>query len=166
MRGRRVIVAVAVLGVLAGSASFAWGGDPPGNNGTVNVTGILIDTKVGNDPHIAGCTVYVNFYGFDRGPLMGTADIRLIAPSGEGDLWSSDPTPIGEDPAGGANDLDASLMADLTDKIAASGATQTDQGFHVEVTTHAEGSIGADVKHKTFWVNGCGGEGGGEGSSD
>ena len=162
MWGRKTFLVVAVLGVLAGSASFAWGGDPPGNNGTVNVSGILIDTKDGNDPHIAGCTVYVNFFGFDQGPLTGRADIRLIAPSGEGDLWSGSKL-IGEDPAGGANDLDASLLADLTDPIAASGATPTDQGFHVEVTTHADGSIGADVKHKTFWVNGCGGEGGGGG---
>ena len=30
------------------------------------------------------------------------------------------------------------------------------QGFHVKLTIHAEGSQGADVKHKVFWVTGCG----------
>ncbi|MGH2658951.1 MAG: hypothetical protein ACRDHS_04615, partial [Actinomycetota bacterium] len=26
------------------------------------------------------------------------------------------------------------------------------QGFHVKLTVEAEGSIGADAKHKVFWV--------------
>src|SRR5215218_1738918 len=30
------------------------------------------------------------------------------------------------------------------------------QGFHVKLTVNAEGSRGADVKHKVFWVTGCG----------
>ena len=30
------------------------------------------------------------------------------------------------------------------------------QGFHVKLTINAEGSQGADVKHKVFWVTGCG----------
>jgi hypothetical protein len=29
------------------------------------------------------------------------------------------------------------------------------QGFHVKLTVHAEGSQGADTKHKVFWVEGC-----------
>ena len=29
------------------------------------------------------------------------------------------------------------------------------QGFHVKLTINAEGSQGADVKHKVFWVEGC-----------
>jgi hypothetical protein len=29
------------------------------------------------------------------------------------------------------------------------------QGFHVKLTINAEGSQGADVKHKVFWVTGC-----------
>jgi hypothetical protein len=30
------------------------------------------------------------------------------------------------------------------------------QGVHVKLTINAEGSQGADVKHKVFWVTGCG----------
>jgi hypothetical protein len=29
------------------------------------------------------------------------------------------------------------------------------QGFHVKLTINAEGSQGADVKHKVFWVTAC-----------
>ena len=29
------------------------------------------------------------------------------------------------------------------------------QGFHVKLTINAEGSQGADKKHKVFWVTGC-----------
>ena len=29
------------------------------------------------------------------------------------------------------------------------------QGFHVKLTVNADGSQGADVKHKVFWVTGC-----------
>jgi hypothetical protein len=29
------------------------------------------------------------------------------------------------------------------------------QGVHVKLTINAEGSQGADVKHKVFWVTGC-----------
>ena len=29
------------------------------------------------------------------------------------------------------------------------------QGFHVKLTINADGSQGADVKHKVFWVEGC-----------
>jgi len=29
------------------------------------------------------------------------------------------------------------------------------QGFHVKLTINAEGSQGADVKYKVFWVTGC-----------
>jgi len=73
-------------------------------------------------------------------------------------------TAIGEDPAGGANDFDASLIVDLSGPIASSGAiAHPNQGFHVRLTIDAEGSIGATTKHKTYWVDDCGGgEGGGE----
>ena len=37
-----------------------------------------------------------------------------------------------------------------------SGLTEhPDQGYHIKLTIHAEGSKGADVKHKVFWVTGC-----------
>lgn len=92
------------------------------------------------------------------------AEIIERAPTGNGVLLV-DSTFIGEDPAGGGTDLDASLVEDLSGPIADSGfSAQPNQGFHVTVTVQAEGSIGATTKHKTYWVDNCGGgEGGGEG---
>jgi hypothetical protein len=63
---------------------------------------------------------------------------------------------IGEDDnSGGGSEagLDASeaYTLDLTGI-----EPQANQGVHVKLTIHAEGSQGADVKHKVFWVTGCG----------
>ena len=58
---------------------------------------------------------------------------------------------IGEDPAGGGTDLDASETYDLTAALAGFEPHPI-QGFHVKLTVNAEGSQGADVKHKVFWV--------------
>ena len=124
-----------------------------------------IDDSKGNDSHV-GCVFQVEFSGFDEGPLDGSATLELRSPTGDGVLYEAS-TFIGEDPAGGANDLDATLEVDLIDPIAASGVVADAQGYHVRLTTHADGSIGADTKHKTFWVSDCGGgEGEGEGGGE
>jgi hypothetical protein len=62
---------------------------------------------------------------------------------------------IGEDDnSGGGSDvgLDArrTYRLDFTGLIA-----HPVQGFHVQLTIRAEGSKGADTKHKVFWVTGC-----------
>nr|MBA2599991.1 hypothetical protein [Actinomycetota bacterium] len=45
---------------------------------------------------------------------------------------------------------------DLSDALAESGATpHAKQGYHVKLTVNADGSQGADSKHKVFWVQSC-----------
>ena len=158
MRSFRPVVVLAVsVGLLTLTGASAWGGDPPGNNGTVKVNGATLDAKVGNDPHV-DCQFRIDFYGFDQGPLDGTATFELVPPTGYGVLLT-DSTFIGGDPAGGGTDLDGTLTEDLSSPIAASGVSpDPSQGFHVRLTVNADGSIGANTKHKTFWVKGCGGE--------
>lgn len=153
---RSWFVAIGVVSVLTIAVSSALaGGNPPGNNGTVKVDGFALNG--GNDPHV-DCAFQIEFFGFDQGDLTGTATFVLQPPTGSGVLWV-DQAFIGEDPAGGGNDLDASLAVDLLGPVVASGASpQPNQGFHVKLTVHAQGSVGADLKHKTFWVT-CGGEG-------
>ena len=162
---RPVAVLAGALCLLTVMTASAWGGDPPGNNGTVKVDGVPFDDKHGNEPHV-DCFFQIDFYGFDEGPLNGTATFELVSPTAGGVLLI-DTAFIGEDPAGGGNDLDASLTEDLSLPIAASGVSaHPKQGFHVKLTVNADGSIGANTKHKTYWVEGCsgeGGEGGGEG---
>lgn len=160
-----VIVLASALCMIGVAAGVAVAGDPPGNNGTVKVNGAGLDADNNNDSHVA-CQFQIDFFGFDQGALTGTATFDLQPPTGNG-LLMVDSTFIGADPAGGGTDLDASLFEDLSGPIAASGvAPQPGQGFHVRLTVDAAGSIGADTKHKTFWVDNCGGgegDGGGEG---
>jgi hypothetical protein len=64
----------------------------------------------------------------------------------------TDTVPIGEDPPGGSDDLDARRTYELEIRGA---VPHPNQGYHVQLTVKADGSRGNDVKHKTFWVD-CG----------
>jgi hypothetical protein len=74
---------------------------------------------------------------------------------GEDQVLVTDTVVIGQDdhPGGGSRaglDASAAYTLDL-----AGIEPQPTQGVHVKLTIHAEGSRGADVKHKVFWVTGC-----------
>jgi hypothetical protein len=158
---RSVIVIAGTLCMIGVAAGAAMAGDPPGNNGTVKVDGAFLAGE-NNDAHV-GCEFQIDFFGFDQGVPDATVTLELQPPTGGGQVWSGIAF-IGGDPAGGGTDYDGSLAVnDLSDQLAASGVpADPNQGFHVSLTVNAPGSIGADTKHKTFWVSDCGGEGGGE----
>ena len=146
-----------VMGVIVGGGALALAAgasaqDPPGNNGTVKVDDQPIDSIPNNKPHV-GCVFHVDFYGYDEGVGDATVTFTMQAPTKDvGLAVAGDTTPdIGKDPAGGGNDLDASETYTLT----FNGDPHPQQGFHVKLTVNAPGSIGADVKHKVFWVKGC-----------
>lgn len=143
--------------VVAGAAGAA-AQDPPGNNGTVKVDGVEFDLHPDNEPHV-GCTFEIDFYGFDEGDLYADVTFEGIPPTPPGGpetrvLLLEDTVFIGEDAAGGGTDLDAEVAYDLTDALVGI-APHPQQGWHVRLTVHAEGSIGDDTKHKVFWVTGC-----------
>jgi hypothetical protein len=125
---------------------------PPGNNGTVKIDGQPWDNDPNNEPHV-GCEFQLDFYGYDDGRgLVGEYLFELWSPTGSGELVTGS-TAIGEDPAGGGTDHDASVTIDLKDEVLGSGSDpHPNQGWHVRLTVNADGSIGADVKHKMFWV--------------
>jgi hypothetical protein len=143
----------AIAAALAGPALGQQ--DPPGNNGTIKVDGVDFDSHPDNEPHV-GCTFQVDFYGFDEGDLNATVTFEGQPPTGGGTLLT-DQVFIGEDAAGGGNDLDASRTYDLSDALAGI-PPHPQQGHHVRLTIDAEGSQGSGTKHKTFWVEGCGGD--------
>ena len=149
-------VASAVLCLAAAAPVEATGGraDPPGNNGTVKIDGIAFDDHPNNEPHV-GCVFQVDFYGFDEGDLDATVTFTLVPPTAADDDIVVDDLAIGEDAAGGGTDLDASATYDLSDALAGV-EPHPQQGIHLRLTVHAEGSIGADTKFKEFWVTGCG----------
>lgn len=149
-------LAVAMTVPMATGATAA-----PGNNGTVKVDGMPFDSHPNNEPHV-GCVFQIDFYGYDQGDLFASASFELDPPTGHGiPLLTREGIFIGEDPAAGGGSLaglDASETFDLGAAIAASGqAPHPKQGWHVGLTVHADGSHGADVKHKEFWVSDCGG---------
>jgi hypothetical protein len=61
-----------------------------------------------------------------------------------------------DDNSGGGSEagLDAEATYDLTAWLADS-QPHPQQGWHVKLTVNADGSQGADMKHKRFWGSGC-----------
>lgn len=130
--------------------------DPPGNNGTIKIDGVLFDDAPDNEPHV-GCIFQLDFYGYDQGtnPTFD-ASVKFAAqpPTGRDVLLENDKVFIGEDAAGGGTDLDASQTYDLSSLLQPFMA-HPQQGYHIKVTVKASGSIGADTKYKTFWITEC-----------
>jgi hypothetical protein len=151
--GTAMTIALAVgLPLLASPASAAP--NPPGNNGTIKVDGQPFDDAPDNEPHV-GCTFQVDFYGYDQGDLFADVTFEAHPPTGPVQTLLTDTVFIGEDDnSGGGSEagLDASATYTLDfDAI----VPHPVQGFHVKLTIHADGSQGADTKHKVFWVTGC-----------
>jgi LPXTG-motif cell wall-anchored protein len=144
-----------LLGLVAPAAAGATGlADPPGNNGTVKIDRLEFDDHPNNEPHV-GCVFQVDFYGFDQGDLNASVTFTLVPPTAADDDIVVDDLAIGEDAAGGGTDLDASATYDLSDALAGV-EPHAQQGIHLRLTVHADGSQGADTKFKEFWVTGCG----------
>lgn len=157
LRAGRVRRGLLVLGASAAlPLAFAVpaAADPPGNNGTVKVDGLPFDTAPNNEPHV-GCPFQVDFYGFDQGNLNATVTFTGQAPTGKEVPLLTDTVFIGEDAAGGGTDLDAERTYNLANLVGRLGDPHPVQGYHVKLTVHAEGSQGADTKHKVFWVSEC-----------
>jgi hypothetical protein len=163
LRGRKVLVAVAaavcgaVVGSLLSAAGSSAGPNPPGNNGTVKIDGEEFDTHPDNEPHV-GCVFEVDFYGFDEGDLNADVTFDVWPPTGPMATILEDTVFIGEDDnSGGGSEagLDAERLYDLSGLLDAF-EQHPQQGWHIKLTIHADGSQGADTKHKVFWVEDCG----------
>jgi hypothetical protein len=138
------------LGGFAAPAAFAQ--DPGGNNGTVKVDGVPFGAHPNNEPHV-GCIFEIDFYNYDAGGLEATVTFTGQAPTGKGIvLVDSDTVQLQDDPAGGGTDVDAQVEYDLTSLVGQLGDAHPQQGYHIKLTVHAEGSKGNDTKHKVFWV--------------
>lgn len=150
---------VAVIGLLLvailGSAGVAPAGpNPPGNNGTVKIDGLAFDDHPDNEPHV-GCTFQVDLYGYDEGDLFADVTFEAHPPTGPPVVLLTDTFDIGEDDNSGGGS-EAGLDATRTYTLDLSGIDPHPiQGWHVKLTVNADGSQGADVKYKVFWVTGC-----------
>jgi len=147
--------ALFLVGTIPGRAAADPGG-PAGNNGTVKIDGTDFDSHPDNEPHV-GCVFQVDFYGYDLGQLFADVTFEVHPPTGNEVILEDDDIFIGEDDNSGGGSgagLDASRTYDLT-TLLAEFEPHPEQGWHVKLTVNADGSQGADVKHKTFWVTGC-----------
>jgi hypothetical protein len=145
--------AACLVATIPGQASA----DPPGNNGTVKIDNEPFDDHPDNEPHV-GCIFQVDWYGFDEGEdLFSHVTFEVHPPTGKPEVILEDEVFIGEDDnSGGGSEagLDASETYDLSTLLQAF-APHPNQGWHVKLTVNNDGSQGADVKHKVFWVSGC-----------
>ena len=158
LSGRRITVTFAALTALAmvfpASTLFA-GSNPPGNNGTIKVDGLDFDSAPNNEPHVT-CPFEIDFYGFDQGDLFADVTFEVHPPTGNA-VIATDTVFIGEDDnSGGGSEagLDAHRQYNLADALS-SYTPHPQQGFHIRLTINADGSQGADTKHKIFWVTDC-----------
>lgn len=129
-------------------------GNPPGNNGTVKIAELGdLDRIPNNQPH-QGCLLKVQWYNFDEGAdIISTVTFEAWSPT-KVPMTVDGPATVfvGEDAASGAgNDFDGEAIYTLS----FDGPAHPQQGYHVKLTINTPGSIGADKKHKVFWVEGC-----------
>lgn len=157
-RHRRAAAGLLASGIVIMFTSLAFvhpaGADPKGNNGTIKIDGVALQGGQANEPHV-DCRFNLEFFGYDKGDLKASITFALQAPTRRpsgSQVLLSDSIAIGADAAGGATDLDASREYQL-DFTGVSPHPQ--QGYHVKVTIRADGSQGADTKHKVFWVQPC-----------
>ena len=149
-----VVGAVAVPAAIFFAAPANAAPNPPGNNGTIKIDDSPFDDAPNNEPHV-GCTFQVDFYGYDEGDLDATVTFEAHPPTGDRQLLLTDTVFIGEDDNSGGGS-EAGLDASQTYTLDLTGIEpHPNQGVHVKLTINAEGSKGADVKHKVFWVSGC-----------
>jgi hypothetical protein len=156
---RCTAAAALVAAALLALAPSAWadpphGGNPPGNNGTIKVDGVEFDQHPNNEPH-PGCVFEIDFYGFDEG-TSADLEFRAHPPTGT-ELILEDTVDLGDTNAsGGGSEAGfdvSSAQYDLgTDGLLDDFEPHPQQGYHIKLTIHAEGSQGADTKHKVFWV--------------
>lgn len=124
----------------------------PGNNGTIKIGGIDADSDDNsNYPHIDGCSLDVKFYGYDEGARSATITFESQAPTLNTLVSPTGAQNFNFVGGGDGGQLDATA----TYNLAFQGAPQQNQGYHVKVTVHADGSKGNDTKFKVFWVEGC-----------
>jgi hypothetical protein len=157
-RGTWLVGLLAILLTVAIPQVAGAAPNPPGNNGTIKVDREPFDNAPDNEPHV-GCTFQVDFYGFDKGDLNAEVTFEAHPPTGDWQVLLTDTVFIGEDDNSGGGS-EAGLDASRTYTLDLSKITpHPEQGVHVKLTIHADGSQGADTKYKVFWVTGCGGGG-------
>lgn len=144
----RIMAVPLLIGVVALAApAFA---DKHTGQGIIEVDGREFDTDPGNEPHV-GCVFQVDFKNYDEGDTYADVRFELQPPTDEPDNTmrvKGDVEPfIGEDGAGGQDDIDAQERYVLS-----FSGPPAKQGYHVKLTINAEGTTRADKRYKVYYV--------------
>jgi hypothetical protein len=126
------------------SAAVEDGADPPRNNGTVKVDGVVFDDHPDNEPHV-GCIFQIDWYGFDEGDLFSHVTVEVHPPTGNPVVLLEDEVFIGEDDnSGGGSEagFDASETYDLS-TVLQDFEPHPNQGWHVKLTVNNDGGLRA-----------------------
>jgi hypothetical protein len=150
---------VAVLVAAFGVTQFALA--TAGNNGTVKIHQLPLDSNPHNQPHV-DCPFTVSFFGFDQGDVA-TVTFTAWAPTGKGTPLLTDTVDIGaDDNAGGGSS--AGFDGEQTYTLDFDGITpHPQQGFHVKLqvsVTSPDSRTPKFDKYKVFWAQPCQSSGG------
>jgi hypothetical protein len=144
------------LAQMAGAAT-----NPPGNNGTVKIHQLPLDSDPHNQPHV-DCPFTVSFFGFDQGDVA-TVTFTAWAPTGKGKHLLTDTVDIGADDNSGGGSS-AGFDGEKTYALDFDGIVpHRQQGFHVklQVTVTSPNSRTPKFnKYKVFWAQPCESSGG------
>jgi hypothetical protein len=148
------VTLIAGLSLLDTSAFAA--SNPPGNNGTVKIHNLPLDSRPHNQPHV-GCPFTVAFFGFDTGDVAHVL-FTAWAPTGKGKTLLTDTVFIGADDNSGGGSQ-AGFDGEKTYTLDFDGIVPHEQqGFHVKlkVTVTSPGSKTPKFnKYKVFWAQPC-----------
>jgi hypothetical protein len=158
-RSRFPLIATAVTLIagllLLGNTAFA-APNPPGNNGTVKIHNLPLDSNPHNQPHV-GCPFTDTFFGFDKGDVAEVT-FTAWAPTGKGKTLLTDTVDIGADDNSGGGSP-AGFDGEKTYTLDFDGIVpHQQQGFHVKltVTVTSPGSKTPKFnKYKVFWAQPC-----------
>ena len=145
------IVAVPALGASEASAPPQPAVAAGEEAGFVVVDGTNLDDIPPDTLHV-GCTFTIDFYNFAEDVGAATVRFRMLPPTESVGLSVAGNTSpdLGEDPAGGPGDLDASETYTLTfdgDPDPETGA------YHVRLFVNAPGAVSSDQEYRPFWVS-------------
>jgi len=138
------LICLAILAALeVGTPAAADGEIPHGNTGVIAVDDVAITDVMQDVPH-PGCRFVIDLSGYGAGSRTATIQVVGREPTGGGELFVD--SLAFEGSSREAIDLSAEVSRIEPDPV---------RGQHVQLNIHVDGSQGADLKHKGFWVSGC-----------
>ena len=135
----------------SGKGAQAQGGGGGPQRGTVKVEGEDIDDLPNNKPH-EGCVFTIEWRGF-AGSSLVTATLTLVNPTAGGSKSAS--VNLDGDPAGGGNDLDATVVLDLLDIPGIEDVEPHMIAGKPSLHVRLDATTPTGEKHKVFWAINC-----------